>query len=208
MAAGKLLAQDPFPWDVPQNRRQETPLDQRSRPGRTVIGATVALEMAASGAFSGPLVLLAPSFSREGEAKFFRALDRLSRVLAHLPYVAMLKLIPGEVKARPLSRDRRDVLVVELQKNDPRFMRKAFRSYLQYLDRYGSVASRLCEAMVPAWVVHGESGDGGITREDRRTFQGCPRIRVITIPGPSFLTASEEPALVADLVVEALAQTH
>ncbi|MGO4105324.1 alpha/beta fold hydrolase [Leifsonia sp. YAF41] len=172
------------------------------------IGANVALEMAASGAFSGPLVLLGPCFSREDEARFFRALDRLSRVFGHLPYVAMLKLIPGAVKERPLPPDRCDELVSEFHKNDPRFMRKAFHRYLRYLDRHGSVASRLCEAEVPAWVVHGESGDGGMTTEERRTFEGCPRIHVITIPGPSFLPASEEPALVADLVVEALAQTH
>jgi hypothetical protein len=32
------------------------------------MGANIALEMAGSGAFSGPLVLLAPSFSRQDEA--------------------------------------------------------------------------------------------------------------------------------------------
>jgi pimeloyl-ACP methyl ester carboxylesterase len=36
------------------------------------MGANVALEMAASGAFSGPLVLLAPSFSRQDESMFIR----------------------------------------------------------------------------------------------------------------------------------------
>ncbi|MDQ3156781.1 MAG: alpha/beta hydrolase, partial [Actinomycetota bacterium] len=57
------------------------------------LGANVALEMAASKSFTGPLVLLAPSFSREDESKFLRALDRLSSVAGHLPYVAMLKLV-------------------------------------------------------------------------------------------------------------------
>src|SRR5258705_5776634 len=38
------------------------------------MGANIALEMAASGAFRGPLVLLAPSFSRADEAVFFRLL--------------------------------------------------------------------------------------------------------------------------------------
>jgi hypothetical protein len=33
-------------------------------------GANVAIEMLAAGHFSGPLVLLAPSFSREDESKF------------------------------------------------------------------------------------------------------------------------------------------
>ena len=44
------------------------------------MGANVALEMAASGGFSGPLVLLAPSLSLQDEAMFLRMLDRLGRV--------------------------------------------------------------------------------------------------------------------------------
>jgi pimeloyl-ACP methyl ester carboxylesterase len=54
------------------------------------LGANVAIEMLAAGHFSGSLVLLAPSFSREDESRFPRALDRISRVLGHLPYAAML----------------------------------------------------------------------------------------------------------------------
>ena len=50
------------------------------------LGANIAVEMASAGEFSGPLVLLSPSFSRKGESRFPRALDRLSRVLGHLPY--------------------------------------------------------------------------------------------------------------------------
>ena len=42
------------------------------------IGANVALEMAASGGFHGPVVLLAPAFSRQDEAVFLRALDHLA----------------------------------------------------------------------------------------------------------------------------------
>ena len=57
---------------------------------------------------------------------------------------------------------------------------------------------------VPAWVVHGETGDGGITDEELRTLQAYPWIRIVTIPGRSFFTPNEEPALVADLVVAAL----
>src|SRR5881409_158053 len=53
------------------------------------LGANIAIEMASAGEFSGPLVLLSPSFSRRGESRFPRALDRLSRVLGHLPYSLM-----------------------------------------------------------------------------------------------------------------------
>jgi pimeloyl-ACP methyl ester carboxylesterase len=170
------------------------------------MGANIALEMAGSGAFSGPLVLLAPSFSRQDEAIFLRALDRLARVLGHLPFAAMLKLMGPAMKAMPLPPDRRKVLTAELRKNDPHVARRGIHCYLQYLDRYGSVAPRLCQARVPAWVVHGERGDGGITDEERRILEECPQISLITIPGASYFTPNEEPALVAKLIAQALEQ--
>jgi pimeloyl-ACP methyl ester carboxylesterase len=171
------------------------------------MGANVALEMAASGGFSGPLVLLAPSFSRQDESKFLRVLDRLSRVLGHLSFAAMLKIISAALKGIPLPPERRNMLATDLRKNDPHVMRRAIHCYLQYLDRHRSVAPRLCEAGVPAWVVHGERGDGGITDEERRMLEACPRMSVITIPGASYFTPNEEPALVAKLVVEALSES-
>ena len=78
------------------------------------MGANVALEMAASGDFHGPLVLLAPSFSRQDEAVFLRALDHLARVLGPLPYVAMLKMIGGAFGGSPLPPARQHALIAEL----------------------------------------------------------------------------------------------
>jgi len=167
-------------------------------------GANVALEMAASGAFAGPLVLLAPSFSRQDEAGFFRAIDRLARLLGHLPFAAMLKMMGPAMKRMPLPPERREVLAAELRKNDPRVTRRGVHSYMQYLERHGSVAPRLRDADVPAFIVHGEKGDGGITDEERRTLEASPRISLITIPGASYMTPNEQPALVARLVGEAL----
>jgi pimeloyl-ACP methyl ester carboxylesterase len=84
-------------------------------------------------------------------------------------------------------------------------MRSAIHEYLRYLGRYGSVAPRLAAAGVPAWVVHGEHGDGGVTPDERRTLDACPQITVVTLPGGSFFTPNEEPGIVADLVRDALA---
>jgi len=170
------------------------------------IGANVALEMAGSGAFHGPVVLLAPSFSRQDEAMFIRVLDRASNVLGHLPFAAMVKMMGPAMKGVPVTPERRAVFVAELQKNDPRVMRQGIRTYLTYLDQHGSVAARLCRSGMLAWVVHGETGDGGVTADERRTLDACAQVNVITIPGASNLTASEEPAMVAGLVVEALSQ--
>jgi pimeloyl-ACP methyl ester carboxylesterase len=171
-------------------------------------GANVALEMAASGAFAGPLVLLVPSFSRQDEAGFFRAIVGLSRVLGHLPFAALLKMMGPAIKRMPFPPGRREVLAAEMRKNDPRAARRGIRSYMQYLKRHGSVAPRLRDAGVPAFIVHGEKGDGGITDEERRTLEASPVISLITIPGASYMTPNEEPALVAKLVVEALDGVH
>ena len=77
------------------------------------MGANVAIEMVGCGAFEGPVVLLAPSFSRQDEAAFMRGIDRLSRVLGPLPYSAMLKMIGMAVKGNPLPPERLDELVAD-----------------------------------------------------------------------------------------------
>ena len=167
-------------------------------------GANIALEMAASGAFAGPVVLLAPSFSRQDEAVGIRVLDRLAWLFGRLPFSAMRSMMRFAVQGSPLPPERLTELVAELQKNDPEFMRRSIHQYLHYLDRHRSVAQRLCAAAVPAWVVHGQTGDGGITDDERRTLQAYSWIQLVTIPGRSFFTANEQPALVAGIVNAAL----
>ena len=123
------------------------------------LGANIAIEMASAGEFSGPLVLLSPSFSRRDESRFPRALDRLSRVLGHLPYSLMLKIIGPAMKSG-LPPTRREALIAELKKNDPRFLRRQTHLYLEYLDRHGSLAPRFADS--------GRAGVGGVRRERRR----------------------------------------
>ena len=168
------------------------------------LGASVALEMVASGAFCGPVVLLGPSLSARDEPGFFRALVWLGGPLGSLPSATMLKMMGMATKQARLSDDRRAELLADFRKNDPRIMRQGFRAYLRYLDRYDSPAARLCDAGVPAWVVHAEKGDGGLTPEERRTLEACSGTTVVTIPGTSFFMPNDEPERVAGLILEAL----
>ena len=92
------------------------------------MGANYALEMAGSGAFSGPLVLLAPSFSRRDEALFMRILDQLGRVLGHLPFAALIKMMGPAMKQVPVTQERREALVAEMAKNRPVSFSGAFTS--------------------------------------------------------------------------------
>src|SRR5258708_36012804 len=110
------------------------------------------------------------------------------------------------MKRMPLPPARGETLAAEFRKNDPNVIRRGVRSYFQYLDRHGSVASRLCDADVPAWVVHGERGDGGITEDERRPLEASPRLRVITIPRASSFMPHEGAAPVAQVRLPALEQ--
>jgi pimeloyl-ACP methyl ester carboxylesterase len=168
------------------------------------IGASVALEMAASGAFVGPVVLLGISLSSADEPAFLRVVDQLGVVLGSLPSAAMLKMIPMAAKQARVPADRRAELIADLRKNDPAIMRRIFRGYFSYLGRHDAPAERLCEAGVPTWVVHAEKGDGDLTDTERHALEQCPHATVITIPGTSFLIPNEEPERVAACLVEAL----
>ena len=166
------------------------------------LGANVALEMVAAGEFRGPVVLISPSFSREDESKFPRALDRLGVVFGHLPYALMMKLV-GPAMKNSLPPSRRDVLIVDLKNNDPRFLRRQTRAYLEYLDRHGSLAERLCDAGVPAWVVFGSDGDVGLTKDERRVLEACQHVTLTTIADTGHFSLNDKPERIAELVLAA-----
>jgi pimeloyl-ACP methyl ester carboxylesterase len=167
------------------------------------MGANVAIEMASTGGFAGPLVLLAPSFSRKDESEFPRALDRLSRVLGHRPYSVMLRLVGPAMKSS-LPPVRRDVLTAELKNNDPRFLRQATHSYLAYLDRHGSLAQRFCDSGTPAWVVFGETDDVGLAPVERELLDAVSHVSLVELAGAGHFTLNQKPREVAALVLEAV----
>ena len=167
------------------------------------VGANVAIEMASTGQFSGPLVLLSPSFSRKDESMFPRVLDRLSRVLGHVPYSLMLKIVGPAMKSS-LPPARRDVLTAELKKNDPRFLRQQTHLYLSYLDRHGSLAQRFCDSGTRAWVVFGERDDVGIADDERELLESTPHVNLVEISDAGHFTLNQKPSEIAALVLEAV----
>ncbi len=168
------------------------------------LGANIALEMAASGQFHGPLVLLSPSFSLQDESKFPRVLDGLSRVFGHLPYALMMKLI-GPAISSSLPPHRRDALITELRNNDPRFLRKQTRSYLEYLNRHASLAPRLCESKARAWVVFGQHDDIGLEDHERAALESCPDVTLTTIADTGHFALNQRPDRIAAIVRDAVA---
>ena len=164
-------------------------------------GANVALEMAAGVGFKGPLALLSPSFSRKDEPQFPRAVDRLSSVLGHWPWSLAVKSIGSALKM-DVPKQRQEALVAEMQKTDPRFLRRQYRSYLTYLGQHESLVTRLCASGVSAWVAFGERDDVRLSDRERRELGTCPRTTLVTIPDAGHMTINEKPSRVAQLILE------
>jgi pimeloyl-ACP methyl ester carboxylesterase len=169
------------------------------------MGADVAYEMVVSQVFAGPVVLLALSLSTPDEPASFRALIHLGSVLGALPFAALKQATGSLVKHAALPPQRQAELQADFDRNKPRDMGASLRGYLRWLQRDDDRARRLCEAGRPAWVMHAEKGDGGLTPHERAVLEACPHVRVVTLPGHVFFLPNEAPGRVADLIVEALA---
>jgi pimeloyl-ACP methyl ester carboxylesterase len=172
------------------------------------LGGNVALEMVAAGEFSGSVILLSPSFSREDEFKELGMLNRIGRVpgVGYLAYAVMLKMI-GKMMKGSFPPARHDALVAEMKKNDPRVCRQQVRRYFEYLDRHGSLVSRLCESGAKAWVVFGDRDEIGLTDEERRGLDACQSVMMVTVPDASHMVMTDQPARTADLVFEVVSGT-
>lgn len=167
------------------------------------MGAVVAVEMVVSGAFTGPVVLLGVSLSPKDEPAFFRAVARLGSVLGGLPASVLAKAAASMVKRIPVTAERQAELRRDFRKNVPAHVQPGLREYLRWLHRGDGRAKRLCEAGVPAWVVHAEKGDGGLTTEERRVLEACPQVKLVTIPGHVFFLPNEVPEQIAATIREA-----
>jgi pimeloyl-ACP methyl ester carboxylesterase len=165
------------------------------------IGANVALEMVAAGHFAGPVVLLSPAFSASDEDKALVVANSLGRVpgIGALAWSGLLKLTP-RVMVNSLPPARREALTAEFEKNDPAFCRAVIRHYFDYLDRHGSLVSRLRDSGVPAWVVRGDHDDVGLREEERAGLEAGPNVTMVAVPDAGHLVMVDQPVVVAELV--------
>jgi pimeloyl-ACP methyl ester carboxylesterase len=78
------------------------------------------------------------------------------------------------------------------------------RLAFQYLDRHGSVAPRLCDSGVRAWVIVGENDDVGLTGDARDELESCPQVTLETIPGTGDFTLNTHRGRISALINEAI----
>ncbi|MFC5668471.1 alpha/beta fold hydrolase [Kitasatospora misakiensis] len=172
------------------------------------IGANIALEMVAAGHFSGPVVLLSPTFSRPDEPRALSVATKLGHVpgLGGLIWPAMLWLAP-KAMASSLPERRRAELLADLGKNSAPFCRRAMDEYFAYLDRHGSLVPRLCGSGARAWVVRGDRDEIGLTDSEHAGLAACPSVSLEVVPDSGHLVLVEQPEAVARLVRDAVLGT-
>jgi pimeloyl-ACP methyl ester carboxylesterase len=172
------------------------------------MGAVVAYEMAVSRAFTGPLVLLASSFSPADEPAFFRGIVKLTSVLGTLPIAVMKKGAASMVKKAAVPPERQAELKSDFAANDLQDTKETLRAYMTWLAADDDRARRLCETGLPVWVMHAEKGDGGLTPHERAVLEACPNAHLVTIPGHVFFLPNDVPGTIADLIVEAVGNVN
>ncbi|WP_035844659.1 alpha/beta fold hydrolase [Kitasatospora azatica] len=167
-------------------------------------GANVAIEMVAAGTFSGPVVLLSPTFSRGDEAKFLGVLNSVGRVpgLGALAWTVMIKALPSAMR-KEFPPERADALSADLGNNDPGFCRLLVRNYYSYLDQHRSLVDRLCASGASAWVVRGDRDDIGLTVAEAQGLRACPQVTMVTVPDAGHVALVQQPARIAEVLVAA-----
>jgi pimeloyl-ACP methyl ester carboxylesterase len=169
-------------------------------------GATVALDMVLSGHFRGPVVLLGISLTTEDEAAFFRAVVRASQKVGTWPMAALFRLMPLMARSAKTPELHKKELIEDFKQNRASDAVPACVEYLDYIAAERDFAAELAASGNPAWVVHAEKGDGGLTDSERATLQAAPNVTLVTIPGSVFLLPDEAPQNIAETIASALSQ--
>lgn len=169
-------------------------------------GATVALEMALSGLFDGPVVLLGISPTTADEARFFRGVVRASEKVGVWPMAILLRLMPLMARSAKTTKVHKQELLEDIKMNTARDAVRVCSEYLDYIAADRDPAAELAASGHPAWVVHAEKGgDGGLTDDERATLEGAPNVTLVTIPGSVFLLPDEVPQQIAAVIATAVA---
>ena len=167
------------------------------------LGANVALEMVASGAFTGPTLLLSRSFSSQDEYKELRILDRVGRLpgIGRIAWLAALKVLPRAVP-KSIPAPRRDAVASDLGNNDAGFCQAIVRAYFEYLDRNGNLVPRLCGSATRVHVAFGDHDEVGLTDGERAGLIECGGVTLTTVDDATHFLIAERPERVAELILD------
>ena len=118
----------------------------------------------------------------------------------------LLRLMPLMVRSAKTTEVHRHELVEDIKMNRSRDAVRVSSEYLNYIAADRDSAAELAASGHPAWVVHAEKGDGGLTDDERATLEAAPTVTLVTIPGAVFLLPDEAPQQIAEVIATAVAQ--
>ncbi|HKN45317.1 MAG TPA: hypothetical protein VJW23_15505 [Propionibacteriaceae bacterium] len=162
--------------------------------------------MVLSGLFQGPVVLLGISPTTADEARFFRGVVRAAERVGVWPMAILLRLMPLMARSAKTTEVHKQELLEDIKMNTARDAVRVSSEYLDYIAADRDPAAELSASGHPAWVVHAEKGDGGLTDDERATLEAAPTVTLVTIPGAVFLLPDEAPQQIAEVIATAVAQ--
>lgn len=167
--------------------------------------ANVAIEMAATGVFTGPMVLLSLWFSREDEEKDLRQIEGISRVpgIGRLPWLILPRIINSSMRGR-LPAERHDELVNEMKSNDMKVWRRLVCQYFDHFDTHDSLTARLCDSGVAAVVVRGDRDEIGLTDPERRSLEACPSVTMVSVADSGHFVMTDQPSATMQAIFDAI----
>ena len=118
---------------------------------------------------------------------------------------ALLRLLPLMARTTKAPHAHKMELIEDLKQNRARDAVRVCGEYLDYIAADRDFAAELATSGEPAWVVHAEKGDGGLTDAERATLRAAPHVTLVTIPGAVFLLPDEAPRQTAAAIADALA---
>ncbi|MBK5333843.1 MAG: alpha/beta hydrolase [Ilumatobacteraceae bacterium] len=169
------------------------------------LGANYVLEMAAARQFTGPVVLLSPSFSAEDEFKELKTVAKIGKLpgLGGLAWRLTVKMMP-KAAGKSFPEARRDALIAGMQRNDPRFCRAIVPQYFDYLGRDQSLVDRLCRSGSKVWVAFGDHEEVGLADDERRGLEACPSVTLVSALDSTHFVMLDQPARCAEIILEAI----
>ena len=144
----------------------------------------------------------------DAEAFFQEALRQQdqNRICGLSPIYALLRLMPLMARFAKTTELHKKELIEDFKQNRPRDSVLACVEYLDYIAEDRDFAAELAACANPAWVVHAEKGDGGLTDAERATLEAAPNVTLVTIPGSAFLLPDEAPQETAGTIASAVSQ--
>lgn len=166
----------------------------------------VLIEVAARGHYTGKLMIISPSLDRDAESKDLRNLDAMSRKPLLSGFFWWLTYVMMKSAFAPYFDDQEllAAIVVDAKKIPRSVGRRVLIGFFDHIDAYGNLAERLITTRIPVCYVRGDKDDIGFTAAHRTVIEACELAKVCEVPDARHFAMTDNPAEVANLIIQTL----